>query len=135
MYGNIIHVTLNETTHYIYLWGYGGQHPIAEISNTSYGEVQKALKGKSPESLSSTTNPDFTTLDSLRIQLPQAHVTTYKYEPGIGMTERTSPAGNTTYYEYDKLGRLLRSFIKEKDDIGTEKEQSLKAFNYHYRKN
>lgn len=135
LYGNIIHVTLNETTHYIYLWGYGGQHPIAEISNTSYGEVQKALKGKSPESLSSTTNPDFTTLDSLRIQLPQAHVTTYKYEPGIGMTERTSPAGNTTYYEYDKLGRLLRSFIKEKDDIGTEKEQSLKAFNYHYRKN
>ena len=134
-YGNLIHMVLNGAVNYIYLWGYGGQYPIAEISNTSYEEVQRALNGKLPESFSDATSPNFADLDSLRKQLPQAHITTYKYEPGLGMTEQTSPAGHTTYYEYDELGRLLRSYIKEKDNVNIEQEQTLKMFDYHYREN
>jgi len=133
-YGNPIHVVLNGTVNYIYLWGYRGQYPIAEISNASYEDVQRALNGKLPESLSSTTNPNFAELDSLREQLPKAHITTYKYEPGLGMTEKTSPAGHTTYYEYDELGRLIRTYVKEKDNAN-EQEQTLKIFDYHYREN
>lgn len=134
-YGNLIHTVSNGTVNYIYLWGYRGQYPIAEIANASYEEVQRALNGKLPESLSSATSPNFAELDSLREQLPQAHITTYKYEPGLGMTEKTSPAGHTTYYEYDELGRLLRSYIKEKDNVNIEQEQTLKMFDYHYREN
>lgn len=132
-YGNLIHVVLNKTVSYVYLWGYGGQYPIAEISNTSYEEVQRALGGQLPESLSSIASPDFTMLDLLREKLPQAHITTYKYDPGIGMTEKISPAGHTTYYEYDGLGRMNRSYIKVKDNNGIEQEQTLKALDYHYR--
>lgn len=134
-YGNAIHVVLNGAINYIYLWGYGGQYPIAEISNASYEEVQRALGEKSPETLSSAANPDFTAVNSLRERLSQAHVTTYKYEPGLGMTEKTSPTGHTTYYEYDEVGRLIRIYLKEKDHAGTEKERTLKAFDYHYHEN
>lgn len=134
-YGNLIHAVSNGTVNYIYLWGYRGQYPIAEITNASYEEVQGALNGKLPESLSTATSPNFAELDSLRERLPQAHITTYKYEPGLGMTEETSPTGHTTYYEYDELGRLLRSYIKEKDNVNIEQEQTLKMFDYHYREN
>lgn len=34
-------------------------------------------------------------------------MTTYTYLPGIGITSQTDVNGNTTYYEYDSLGRLV----------------------------
>lgn len=134
-YGNLIHAVSNGTVNYVYLWGYRGQYPIAKITNASYEEVQGALNGKLPESLSNAISPNFTDLDSLRERLPQAHITTYKYEPGLGMTEETSPTGHTTYYEYDDLGRLIRSYVKEKDNANIAQEQTLKQYDYHYREN
>lgn len=134
-YGNAVHVMRNGVVNLVYLWGYGGQYPIAEISGASYEEVCSALQGKSPESFSSLISPDFSAIDSLRERLPEAHVVTYKYEPGIGMTEKTSSAGHSTGYEYDGLGRLLRIYMKEQGLEGVEKECTLKMFNYHYREN
>ena len=46
--------------------------------------------------------------------LPDVHVTTYAYEPLVGITRITDPSGRDTSYEYDADGRLIRI----RDDAG-----------------
>ena len=46
-------------------------------------------------------------IDEIRICPQDAQMTTYTYLPGIGITSQTDVNGNTTYYEYDSLGRLV----------------------------
>lgn len=45
-------------------------------------------------------------LDEVRLSPAGALVTTYTYEPAIGITTVTDPNGQTTTYEYDSFGRL-----------------------------
>jgi YD repeat-containing protein len=63
--------------------------------------------------------------DELRLYPADAQMTTYTYDPLIGMTSQTDPNGKTTYYEYDSFGRLLRI----KDHNGT----IIKQNTYHYK--
>ncbi len=55
-----------------------------------------------------------TKLDEVRVFTADATMTTYTYDPVIGMTSSTDANNNTTYYEYDSFGRLklLRDFNK-----------------------
>jgi len=43
-----------------------------------------------------------------------AIATTYTYKPLVGVTSITDPSGRTTYYDYDRSGRL----VLERDDQG-----------------
>ena len=45
-------------------------------------------------------------VDDIRVFPTDAQISTYAYNPLIGMTSQTDPNGKTTYYDYDKLGRL-----------------------------
>ena len=45
-------------------------------------------------------------IDDIRICPADARMTTYTYEPSVGMTSQTDIRSNTTYYEYDTFGRL-----------------------------
>ena len=65
-----------------------------------------------------------TDIDELRIYPSDAKMTTYTYDPLIGMTSKTDPNGLITYYDYDDFGRLVT--IRNHDgDI-------LKGYDYHY---
>ena len=66
-----------------------------------------------------------TVLSKIRTTLTSAMVTTYTYDPLVGVTSITDPIGYTTYYEYDEFNRL--KFVKDKDG------KFLKKNEYHYK--
>ncbi len=92
-----------------YLWGYSKQHPIAKIENATYLEVANAL-GVSTAILDTYTESNLGVLNALRnnTSLSNAMVTTYTYQPLVGVTSITDPKGYTIYYEYDNFNRLKR---------------------------
>ncbi len=56
--------------------------------------------------------------------MQNAQVTTYTYNPLVGMTSSTDAKGETTYYEYDTFQRLMN--VKDKDG------NIIKHMDYHY---
>ena len=62
--------------------------------------------------------------DDVGICPQDAQLTTYTYDPLVGVTSQTDPAGRTTTYEYDGLGRLVRT----RDEQG----RILSQQQYHY---
>lgn len=63
-------------------------------------------------------------IDELRLYPKNAQMTTYTYEPLLGITSQSDVNGNIAYYEYDTLGRL--KFIKDTD------KNVIKAMEYKY---
>jgi YD repeat-containing protein len=63
------------------------------------------------------------TIDELRLFPQKAHMTTYTYDPGIGLTSICSPLNIITYYDYDSAGRLKA----ERDG----NRNITKTFDYH----
>ena len=95
----------------VILWGYKNLLPVAVVENASISEVQDVITDR-PGALDSLMVIDnlpsslLDLLNGLRDALPAAHVTTYTYLPGIGVTSVTDPAGIKTVFEYDHAGRL-----------------------------
>jgi YD repeat-containing protein len=63
-------------------------------------------------------------LDELRLHPVDAQMTTYTYDPVVGMNSQTDPTGRTLTYEYDALGRLQR-VRDEKGRVLSEQEYHL----------
>ena len=122
--GNPVQVKINGEE-VVYLWGYGGLYPVAEIRGSDYSRVQTAL-GISPLTFSVQNGLDEARLESIRNRLSSASITTYSYIPLLGMISKTLPNGEKVTYEYDSFGRL--TCVKDKE--GNVKE----TIQYHYRK-
>lgn len=122
-YGNPVYVVSYQGRQKVLIWGYKGRYLIAGISGVTYSKVSKAL-GSSPESYSSRSIPDMAKLDSLRSKLPAALITTYTYEPLVGITSHTAPNGEKTTYEYNDKKQL--SAVKNHDG------KVIKTYTYHY---
>lgn len=129
-YGNPVAVSINGAENVVYLWSYGGQYLVAEIRNATLKEVNAVLSSvfdvASADALSTLVTPRETALKngSLQRALPNSQVTTYTYKPLIGVISSTAPAGLTTTYEYDSLGRLA----KTKDPDG----HVIESYEYNY---
>ncbi|NII28581.1 hypothetical protein HB364_26090 [Pseudoflavitalea sp. X16] len=66
-------------------------------------------------------------IDEVKVYPADAQITTYTYDPLIGMTSQCNVQNKIIYYEYDGFGRLLR--------IRDENRNVLKHFNYKYQQN
>ncbi|SDP94123.1 hypothetical protein SAMN05428975_3864 [Mucilaginibacter sp. OK268] len=62
--------------------------------------------------------------DDIRIYPKDALMTSYTYDPLVGMTSMTDPKSETTTYEYDNFQRLMN--VKDKDG------KIIKRIDYHY---
>lgn len=63
--------------------------------------------------------PSNVQLDELRFYPEKAQMTTYTYDPLIGMTSQCDVNNRITYYEYDSFGRLKTIFDQDKNVIRT----------------
>lgn len=73
------------------------------------------------------SDSDISAINNLRSLLPGSQVTTYTYQPLIGVLTSTDAMGITTYYDYDTMGRLKEIYTKN----GTNKE-ILESYKYYY---
>lgn len=116
----------------VYLWGYHSQYPIAKIENCTYNEVLAIIDQNSLEEIAAAIAPDdeqWEKVNSLRKQLPDAIVSTFTYQPLVGMLSETAPSGITTYYKYDKAGRLTEKYQIDKQSGDKE---YLENYEYKY---
>ncbi|GAA3596724.1 RHS repeat domain-containing protein [Flavivirga amylovorans] len=136
--GNIKEIAKSDGTSIVYIWGYNEEYPIAKIENATF-EVSKpytitdsqqtlidnAVTATSNEVDNNSENILRTKLQLLRDEFPNAMVSTYTYDPLIGVTSITDPKGYTTYYEYDNFNRLKQ--VKDTDG------NILSQNEYHYK--
>lgn len=125
-YGNPTSITADGKTT-ILLWGYKGKHIVASIENSSLPAVLSAVGLQDASVLSALPTPDSYNLDSLRALLPDAMVSTYKYEPEVGLILQTHPDGRCESYNYDSAGRMASKSIREADGSSS----LVNAFEYN----
>lgn len=132
--GNPLVVSRTDGIKTVFIWGYNKQYPIAKIENVTYAQVQSFESNL--QALSNADNDNCREVDcteqqlrealkTLRTSLPSAKISSYTYDPLIGVTSMTDPKGYTVYYEYDGFNRL--EYVK--DDEGN----ILSENEYHYR--
>ncbi|MPN17769.1 hypothetical protein SDC9_165124 [bioreactor metagenome] len=127
--GRPLQISSNSNPTCVYLWGYGSKYPIAKIENATYAEIESKLGLY--QLIDIENSPTFSEtqqnlINSLRSSLPKAMVTTYLYEPLVGLITIIDPSGRSKTFEYDKGNRLQGIYDEDKN--------ILEAFEYHYKK-
>lgn len=131
-WGNIVEATKDNKEKVVYLYGYNHQYIVAVIENATYQEVADAIQGGSQTIVNIAKANDMTAwmgvISQLRSSMSYAHITSYTYEPLVGVSSITKPNGEIIYYEYDELGRLLHVYQKDKEVI-----EHLQRYEYNYK--
>lgn len=131
--GRIVEILGKNDVPVSYVWGYDYTYPVAKIENASKEDIQVAVSDLAPSFLSnlaeSSDSAEIENLlndlrSELAVDVPKAMVTTYTYDPLVGMKSQVDPNGKQMTYDYDDFGRL--KFIK--DDDGN----IVKKYDYHY---
>lgn len=111
-YGNPLEISREDGPPIAYIWGYDSQYPVAKVENATYADID-SLSYFGPGFSLGSGGLSSSQENSLRTGLPDAMVTTYKYEPMVGVISTTDPKGATAFYEYDTFNRL--EFVKDKE--------------------
>ncbi|SHM01975.1 hypothetical protein [Chryseobacterium polytrichastri] len=129
--GNLEQYTTKEGIPVSVVWGYSKTQPIAKIEGATYDQVSTYIAdivSKSDADIDVSSEQSFqNALDLFRNNsaLGNYQITTYVYDPLIGMKSMTPPSGIREMYQYDKAGRL--------DQIVDEKGKVLKKYKYNYK--
>ncbi|HAF28300.1 MAG TPA: hypothetical protein DCG75_04550 [Bacteroidales bacterium] len=118
--GNLLQYHDKSNINTCFIWGYKNQYPIAKIENAEYTEFESFIS-----SIQSTSNSEIgncfnsescpeqtlrSQLNNLRDNIPNAMITSYTYDPAIGVTSITQPNKIIEYYRYDEFNRLQKVF-------------------------
>lgn len=135
--GNILQYTEKGLNPTVIIWGYNQTQPIAKIEGISYNSlmalsgvstlVNNAITASGADVDAATEQSLITALDNLRSDssLSNYQITTYTYDPLIGVTSITPPSGIREIYKYDSANRL-QSVVDVNGKI-------LKEYQYNYK--
>lgn len=134
--GNLQQYTTKAGVSTAIIWGYNQTQPIANIEGATYAQVSSlatVIINASNDDANDTAvgNPKeqdlIIALDAFRVALPNYQVTTYSYDPLIGVRSITPPSGVREVYVYDTANRLKE--VRENSSNGN----ILKSYEYHYK--
>ncbi|MCA6068269.1 hypothetical protein JI747_013825 [Chryseobacterium sp. RG1] len=138
--GNLLQYTTKEGVVTSIIWGYGGTQPIAKIVGSPYsvaGALAADIVSASDADALDPANEGtlISALDAFRKQpaLLTAQISTYTYDPFIGITSITQPSGMRELYLYDATQRLKEIKQQEKDAAGNLIYKTVKEFKYNYK--
>ena len=125
--GQAVSMQTRQGRSVVLIWGYQGQHIIAQIDGSSLEEVKsQGIVADLIASREEPTEEDWRLLNQLRSRLPNAQVVTTRYEPLVGIVSQTDARGVTYRYTYDEFNRLC-----EVIETG-EQEHVLRKTEYKY---
>ena len=133
--GNIVQYTNRSGVSTVIIWGYNQTQPIAKIENAkleSIGQpfIDSIVNASNLDAAAERNNDETNLLNAFkdfRNNLSGYQITTYSYDPLIGVRSITPPSGIREIYLYDVAGRLKE--VREHNNSG----KLLKEFNYHYK--
>ncbi|MHA3046235.1 hypothetical protein JSO59_002530 [Riemerella anatipestifer] len=129
--GNLLEYKINGITPVAVVWGYNQTQPIAKIEGVGYDYIKDwILDIVQKSNQDKDTATEKTLLQALnafrnRDELKNFQVTTYTYDPLVGVTSITPPSGITEYYKYDAANRLEK--VVDADN------KVLKEYKYNYK--
>ncbi|WP_445432319.1 hypothetical protein [Chryseobacterium indoltheticum] len=129
--GNIQQYTTKEGIPTAIIWGYHSTQPIAKVTGISYSVAStlasEIIAASDADINEGTEQTLIDKLDAFRksTALQNAQVTTYTYDPLIGVTSITPPSGIREIYKYDSANRL--------ESIKDVNGKILKEFLYNYK--
>ncbi|MCJ7933152.1 MAG: hypothetical protein MUW56_05825 [Chryseobacterium sp.] len=140
--GNIVQYTEKDGTPVTIIWGYNKTEPIAKIEGMTYDQISalsttSAIISASNEDATDSTKEGLllTALNNFRKEstLSGKKITTYTYDPLIGVTSITPSTGIRQIFTYDSAGRLKDGNIRLKNTSGADMIKTVKKNNYHYK--
>lgn len=140
--GNILQYTGKDGIPVTIVWGYNKTQPIAKVEGITYDDL---LSLASPTAIIGASNEDaadpskeaqlLEALNTFRknTQLSDKKVTTYTYDPLIGVTSITPPSGIRQVFTYDAANRLKETKVRSKDNAGAYTDKKAAEYKYNYK--
>jgi hypothetical protein len=129
--GNLLQYTTKSGVPTAIVWGYNQTQPIAKIEGATYAQtssLRTTIVNASDTDAAAGPDNDETSflkaLDDFRKEYPDFLISTYTYDPIIGVRSITPPSGIREFYKYDTNNRLER--IVDADN------NIIKEFKYNY---
>lgn len=130
-FGNLVQSRGENDIYTSYLWGYNKAYPVAKVVGVDYAAIN-ALVSNDAVNPVILANPNVSDvqmrqeLNNLRMALAttKSLITTYTYDPLIGITSQADEKGLITYFSYDNYNRL--AVIRDYQN------NILKQYNYYY---
>ncbi|AZA89439.1 RHS Repeat [Chryseobacterium nakagawai] len=122
------------------IYGYNKSLVIAKIEGATLAEVSPYTADiiRTSNADHATTNSEYLLVQALEVfrknpAVAKYPVTTYTYDPPIGLTSMTSPSGMKEVYEYDSAGRLKTTKRIDLDANGVEVPKKVSEYQYNYK--
>lgn len=131
--GNLQQYTAKDGISTVIIWGYNQTQPIAKIEGAKLSDIQQSLidsivNASNTDAVAAANNDEtllLSVFNTFRNSLLNYQITTYTYDPLIGVRSITSSSGIRENYIYDSAGRLEK--VIDMDG------KVLKEFKYNYK--
>ncbi|WEK70984.1 MAG: hypothetical protein P0Y62_05360 [Candidatus Chryseobacterium colombiense] len=135
--GNLQQYTTKNGISTTIIWGYNTTQPIAKIEGAKLSDISQSLidtivSASNNDAAAALNNDETALLAALNTfstdaSLSRYQITTYTYDPLVGVRSITPPSGIREVYIYDFANRLKE--VREQNQTG----KLLKEYQYHYK--